>query len=126
MPTYSPRRNTSRRGVLRTYTEQTFYPTMFAKDIPYGARSKAYSGTRSAAAEAAGQIVGTAAGTLLTLQQTQQAYEAQKQAEREATKRAQATANVVETIKGIVPWVVGGAVVLVLGSIFLKTKARSS
>ena len=95
MPTQ--RFNTSRRQILRSYTEQTFYPTMFAKNVPYGARDRAYGATKKlSVAEQIGQAVGeigtAAASEAVRLEELRLEMEAEAAREREETERAKVRA----------------------------------
>jgi len=126
MPT--ARFNTSRRQILRAYTERTFYPQMFATNVPYGARDRAYGAeTKSSTAEQLGQLVGTlgasAASELLKLEQARAEADAEVARRKEETKRAEAFAKAAETAKAVVPWLVAGVVAVVVIPKILKTRS---
>jgi predicted DNA repair protein MutK len=113
MPTQ--RFNTSRRQVLRSYTEHTFYPQMFAKNIPYSARDRAYG---ASTAEQLGQLIGTVGSSVVAELTRLEAAKAQAAAEieqkKEETRRAEALAKATETAKSVVPWLVVGVVAVVV------------
>lgn len=135
MPSSAVRFNSSRRQILRTYTERTFYPEMTAQNIPYGAKTGSFSGMSPTTAEAVGTLVGTvgaaATDAALGIYGTKSAREAEREAQREATRtakaeaaRAEARGKTLSTILSVVPWVVGGAVVIA-GFAYFSKRNRS-
>ena len=114
MPTQ--RFNTSRRQVLRSYTSRTFYPDMYASNVPYDARDTAYGAASTA--EQIGQLVGTLGVTALSqaakLEQARVDVAAEAARQREETKKAEALSRVAETAKAVVPWVALAVVVAVV------------
>lgn len=114
MPTQ--RFNSSRRQVLRSYTERTFYPDMYASNVLYGARDTAYGALSPA--EQIGQLVGTLGVTALSqaakLEQARADAAAEAARQREETKKAEALSRVAETAKAVVPWVALAVVVAVV------------
>ena len=130
MPSSAARFNSSRRQVLRTYTERTFYPEMTAESIAYDARHSGF-GVTPGTAEAIGGLVGTVGaavgGAALDISEAQRQRDAEIALRKAEAQRAAQAAKTAEQIKAMVPWIVGGVVVLGLGAFALKQfTSRSS
>jgi len=130
MPSSAARLNSSRRQILRTYTERAFYPEMTAASIPYDARHSGFGVTPSTA-EAIGGAVGTVGaaigGAALDIAAARDAQAAQVALQRAEAQRAAQAAKTAAQVKAMVPWIVGGVVVLGLGVFAIKQfTSRSS
>lgn len=130
MPSSAARFNSSRRQILRTYTERAFYPEMTAESIPYNARHSGF-GVTTSTAEAIGGLVGTvgaaATGAALDIAAAREQAAAEVALRKAEAQRAAQSAKTAEAIKGMVPWIVGGVVVLgVAAFAFKQFTSRSS
>lgn len=130
MPSSAARFNSSRRQILSAYTMRTFYPPMMAESIPYDARHSGFGVTPSTA-EAVGGLVGTVAsavgGAALDVAAAKEQAAAEVALRKAEARRAAQSAKTAEAIKGMVPWIVGGVVVLgVAAFAFKQFTSRSS
>lgn len=127
----SPARfNTSRRQMLRTYTERAFYPEMTAENVTYAARHSGF-GVTPGTAEAIGGLVGTVGasigGAALDVAAARDQAAAEVALRKAEAQRAAQAAKTAESIKGMVPWIVGGVVVLGVAALaFKQFSSRSS
>lgn len=112
--------NSSRRQVMRSFTERTFYPTMYARNVLYGAQSDSYGVSGADVAGAVGALVGTLGTAALSAAQRTEQARVEQEAARLRQQEEEARAKAAEAMSKTIPWIAGAVGVAVVAFVGLK------